>query len=66
MRKQVVLSSGYAWVCMHSGESICDVVVLSSSVHNGAAECHEKVLPSPKLLAVWYLLHEGKQGFVIG
>ena len=41
------------------------MVVLSNSVFNGAGEGHEKVLPSPELLAVWSSLHGGEHGFVI-
>ena len=62
---KVILSGGYAWVFMYSGESVCDVVVFFGSVLNGVVEDNEKVLPSPELLAIWCSLHEGKQGFVI-
>ena len=50
---------------MHSRESARNVIVFSSSILDSAVEGHEKVLPSPDLLAVWYSLHEGEQGFVI-
>ena len=65
MRNKVVLGGGYACVFMHSGYSICDMVVFSGTVFNDAVEGHEKVLPSPVLLAVWCSLHEGEQGFLI-
>ena len=65
MRNEVVLGGGYVWVFMHSGGSVYDMVVFSCSVFNGAVEVHEKVLPSPELLAVRCSLHEGEQGFVI-
>ena len=65
MRNKVVLSSGYAWVFMHSRESICNMVVFPDSVLNSIVKGHEKVLPSLKLLAVWCSLHEGEQEFVI-
>ena len=45
---------------MHSGESMCNGVVFSGSVLNGVVKGHEKVLPSPKLLAVQYSLHTGE------
>ena len=50
---------------MHSGDSICDMVVFSSSVFNGAVEGTEKVLPSPKFLAFCCSLYEGEQEVVI-
>ena len=65
MRNEVILSGRYAWVFMDSGESVCDMVVFSNSALDHTGKGYEKVLPSPELLAVWCLLHEGKQGFVI-
>ena len=50
---------------MHSGESVCNMVVFSGSVFDGTIKGHEKVFPSSELLAVQCLLHEGEQGFVI-
>ena len=41
------------------------MVVFSASVFNCAVEGHEEVFPSPELLAIWWSLHEGEQGFVI-
>ena len=64
VRNKVVLYGGYAWFFMHSGESVCDMIVCYSSVVNSAGKGHEKILPSPELLAVWCSLHEGEQGFV--
>ena len=52
MRHKVVLSGGYAWVFIHSGEGVCDVVVFAGSVLDCAVKSHEIVLPSPKLLTV--------------
>ena len=65
MRNKVVLGGGYAWVFMHSEESVGNMVVFSGSMLNSAGEGHEKVLPSAELLAIWCSLHEGEQGFVI-
>ena len=65
MRNKVVLGGGYTCVLMHSGETVCDVVGISRSVLHGTVKGHEKVLPSPKLLAIRYSLHIGEQGFVI-
>ena len=50
---------------MHSEESVCDMVGFSGSVLKSAVEGHEKVLPSPELLAVECSLHKGEQGLVI-
>ena len=50
---------------MNSGESVCDVVVFSSSVLDGTTQANKKVLPSMELLAVSCLFYEGEQGFVI-
>ena len=65
MRNKIVLGGVYAWVLLHSGESVCDMVVFSDSMLNGAVEGHELVLPSPDHLAVQYSLHEDEQRFVI-
>ena len=65
MRVEVVLSGGYAWLFMHSVENVCDMVVSSDSVLNGAVKGHEIVLPYPQFLAVQCSLHEAEQGFVI-
>ena len=65
MRNKVVLASGYAFEFMHSGYSVYNMVVFSSSVFNRIVEGHGKVLPHPKPLAVRWSLHEGEQGFVI-
>ena len=40
------------------------MVVFSSSILNGTVKGHEKVLPSPDLLAIWHSLHEGEHGIV--
>ena len=50
---------------MHSRESVCDIIVFSDSMLDSAVNGHEEVLPSLELLAIWRLLHEGEQGFVI-
>ena len=65
VRNKVLLDGGYACVFMHSGLSVCDMVVISSSVFCGAVKGYQKLLPSPGLLAVRYSLHEGEHGFVI-
>ena len=41
------------------------MVVFSGSVFHSAVKGHEKLLPSPELLAVLCSLHESEQGFVI-
>ena len=65
VRNEVLLSGEYSYVFMYSGESVCDMVVFSDNVPNGAVESYDKVLPCPQLLAVWCSLQEGQQGFVI-
>ena len=65
MRNKIILGGGYAWVFMHARETICDVVILSSSVIDSTIKGHTKVFLSSKLLAIWRSLHESEQGFVI-
>ena len=65
VRNTVVLDAGYARVHVHCEERVCDVVVFSGSILNGAVKGHEKVLSSPELLAVCCSLYEGEQEFVI-
>ena len=65
MRNKVIVGSGYACIFIHSGEYICNVIVFYNSVLDVVVKGYEKVLPSSECLAVYCLLHEGKQGFVI-
>ena len=65
VRNEVVLDSGYAWVFVHSVESAWDVFIFSGSALDGTLKSQEKVLSSPKFLAVWCSLHESELGFVI-
>ena len=65
VKNNVVLEGGYTWVCKHSRESVCDVLACSGSVLDVIVKAHERVLPSPELLAVWCLLNEGEQRFMI-
>ena len=50
---------------MYSGVGDCNLVILLDSVLDGIAKRHMKVLPSPELLAVCYLLQKGEQQYVI-
>ena len=50
---------------MHSGENVCDMVVLSSSMLDSTVKGHVKDLPSSEFVALWCSLHEGEQGIVI-
>ena len=65
VRNDIVLDSGYTGAFMHSGETVCDVVVFSTSVLDGRVNAYVKILPSLEILAICLLLHEGEQEFVI-
>ena len=58
VRNKVVLGGGDAWIFIHAGECICNMIVFSRSMSNGIGKGHNKVLPLPNLLAVRCSFHE--------
>ena len=55
VRNKVILIGGNAWVFIHSGDSVYNVVSLSGSVLKGSVIGDENILPSPEVLPVWCL-----------